>query len=67
MAKTYLHLQHSEGVVILAASHIYSAYIAAGRVPEGQENRYLERSIHEALRIAKTVENNVVAEGEMDG
>ncbi len=35
MSKPYLRLQHSESIVIHAASRIYAAYITAGRVQEG--------------------------------
>ena len=37
MNKSHLRLQPSEGIVVHAASRIYAAYIAAGRVPEGEE------------------------------
>ncbi len=66
MAKVYLTLQQSEGYVILAASQIYAAYIAAGRVEDGKEAPFIEKAIRDAMRIARTVETNVIAEGEMD-
>lgn len=66
MAKAYLKLQKSEGYVIQAAAQIYSALLAAGRVEEGQEEACMEKAIRDAIRIAKTVDAAVIAEGEMD-
>ena len=42
MAK-HIKLQKSESVVAAGAIQIYSAYIAAGRVPEGQEDQWMSR------------------------
>lgn len=62
----HLKLQHSESVVVQAAAQIYAAYIAAGRVPEGEEARWMERSIREAIRIARTTDAVVISDEEMD-
>jgi hypothetical protein len=66
MAKTYLKLQRSEGYIIQAAAQIYAAHVGTGRLEEGQEAACMERSIRDAIRIAKTVDDAVIAEGEMD-
>lgn len=66
MAKAYVRLQQSEGYIIEAAAQIYAAHVATGRLEEGQEAACMERSIRDAIRIAKTVDDAVIAEGEMD-
>jgi hypothetical protein len=66
MAKPYLALQQSEGVIVQSAARIYAAYIAAGRVPEGSEQEWMDRSIREALRIARVTDETIQADGEMD-
>ncbi len=66
MGKAYLKLQKSEGYVIQAAAQIYSALLASGRVEEGQEEACMEKAVRDAIRIAKTVDDAVIAEGEMD-
>jgi hypothetical protein len=65
MAK-HIRLQRSESVVFQAAAQIYSAYIAAGRVPEGEEHPWMERSIKEALRMALATDKAVVSDDEVD-
>jgi hypothetical protein len=61
----HLKLQHSESIVVQAAAQIYSAYIAAGRVADGEEARWMERSIREAIRIAKATDAAVVSDEEI--
>ncbi|MBN2296685.1 MAG: hypothetical protein JXM70_29925 [Pirellulales bacterium] len=65
MAKVHLKLQQSEGYIVLAAAQIYAAHLAAGRVDEDREAACMEKSIRDAIRIAKTVDDAVIAEGEM--
>ena len=68
MAKSkvaHLKLQHSESIVVQAAAQIYSAYIAAGRVGDGEEARWMERSIREAIRIAKAPDAAVISDEEI--
>jgi len=62
MSKPDITLEPSKGVVSEMAAQIYSAYIIRGDVQEGEENQYMERSIREAVRIAKTVERSVETE-----
>jgi hypothetical protein len=66
MAKAHLKLQQTEGYVIQAAAQIYAAQLASGRVDEGQEAECMENAIRDAIRIAKTVDAAIVAEGEME-
>ena len=66
MAKTYLKLQQSEGYIIHAAAVIYATQLASGRIEEGREDACMQQAIRDAIRIAKTVDAAVIAEGEMD-
>jgi len=66
MTKKYFKLQHSESVVVQAAAQIYAAYIASGRVEEGEQTRWMQRSIREALLIAQATDDAVISDAEMD-
>ncbi|MCS7468448.1 hypothetical protein NZK35_17485 [Stieleria sp. ICT_E10.1] len=67
MAKKHITLQHSESVIVQAAAQIYSAYIASGRVPADDDNtKYLKQSIKEAIMIARSVDDAVISDGEME-
>ncbi len=65
MAKTYLSLTKSERSLILAASQIYAAYIQAGRVSEGEQTAWMDRSVQEALALARICDGAVISDGEM--
>lgn len=65
MSKPYLRLQHSEGIVVHAASRIYAAYIAAGRVTDGDEGQWMDRSIEEAISLAVKTDDRVDSDDEM--
>ena len=62
--KAYLSLQQSEGLVFQSAAVIYAAYITSGRVVDGDEAKWMERSIREAIRIAKTTDAAVISDNE---
>ena len=64
MTKTYLSLQQSEGLVFRSASAIYAAYIGAGRVDEGEEAKWMTRSIREAIQLARATDNAVISDDE---
>jgi len=66
MSKSYLTLQATEGYVVLAASQIYAALIQSGQVAPGAEDDAMQRSIRDAIRLAKAVDSAIIAEGEMD-
>ena len=66
MPKAYISLQESEMVVVQAAAQIYAAYITAGRVEEGQENQWMDKSIRAAIRIANVTDKAVISDGEVD-
>jgi hypothetical protein len=65
MAKIKLSLQPSEAVVAQSAAHIYAAYIAAGRVTEGQEQQWMDRAIREAVQIARLTDDAIQSDNEM--
>ena len=65
MAK-HLKLQPSESVVLNCASRIYAAYISNGSVKQGEEDKWMSRSIQESLRLALAVDNAVISDDEVD-
>ncbi len=66
MAKPYIALQPSETVLVNSTATIYAAYVVAGRVPDGQERQWLQRALNESLLIARTVDEKIHADAEMD-
>ncbi|MHC4879612.1 MAG: hypothetical protein ACYTGL_24420 [Planctomycetota bacterium] len=65
-SKTYLALKNSEAVVFQAAAGIYAAYIASGRVPDGEGHVWMERSIREALRMAMATDAAIISDNEIE-
>lgn len=66
MSHTHLSLQHSESIVVAAASHIYSAYIGQGQVEEGKESHYIEKAVREAIYMAQLADSMVISDGEIE-
>jgi|688.fasta_scaffold177742_3 hypothetical protein len=64
MSKTYLKLQQSEGFVIEAAAMIYAAYITSGKLNQENKEAIMKEAIRDALRIALTVDETIIAENE---
>lgn len=62
--QTYLNLQPTEQAVVHAAGQIYAAYVIAGKAEEDPEG-YQEKAVIEAVKIARMVDEKVVAPGEM--
>ncbi len=65
MQKPKLCLQPSEAVVAQSAAYIYAAYVASGRVPEGREREWMQRSVGEALQIARMADEAINSDTEM--
>jgi hypothetical protein len=65
MAQIRLSLQPSEAVVAQAAAYIYGAYVVSGRVPDGREEEWIQRSVREALLIARLTDEAVRSDTEM--
>ncbi len=66
MAKTGVTLEPSNGVISQMAAHIYAAYISQGLVKDGENGSWMQRSIREAVRIAKIVEASIKSADEPD-
>ena len=66
MSRTHLNLAPTEQTIVASASQIYAAYIATGRVQIGDEEAWMERSIREAIRIAKTTDAAIITGTEVD-
>lgn len=49
-----------------AAATIYAAYIAAGRVEDGEESAWMDRALKAAFQIAKVTDETVQADKELD-
>jgi hypothetical protein len=62
-----LKLQHSESVVLQVAAQLYSAYVIAGRVREGDEATWMERSIRDAIAMAEATDAAVISDNEIAG
>ena len=65
--KVYLKLDAAEATVAQAAAQVYAAYIAAGRVTIGQEDKWLDRSVEEAIHLAVKTAERVVSSKEVGG
>jgi hypothetical protein len=65
MAKMALSLQPSEGIVARMAATIYAAYVTAGRVAEGQEKQWIQRSVQEAAVMARFTDDLILSDNEM--
>ena len=64
MARHYLKLQPSESVVFEAASRIFAAYVASGKVAEDSKQHYIEESVDTAIQIAKRTDKLILSEDE---
>jgi predicted transcriptional regulator len=51
-AKYFLDLQKSERLVAKIAGQIYAAYIQANKVNNDNKDEMIQKSVHEAARIA---------------
>ena len=65
MAKPILNLQSSEATVAHSAAVIYAAYIGAGKVAEGSESLWIQRSFNEALQIANLADETIQSDTEL--
>lgn len=66
MKKVKLSLQASESVVVEAAARIYAGYLASGRITDGEEKQWMQRSISEAIELAQLVDAYVQSDNEMN-
>ena len=63
-AAAYLALQPSEQAVLHAASRIYAAWIAAGKVTDANADEVADRAVRAATRMALVVDRYVQADDE---
>lgn len=61
---SHVTLKPTEQALVTAAANIYSGSIAGGRVPAGEETKWLKQSIRDAVQIAKLTDQAVIADGE---
>lgn len=61
----YLDLQTNERALLAASSRIYAAYVSRGEVRSDNIEEMIARSLHEAVRLAYTIERSV-SEAEED-
>jgi hypothetical protein len=66
MNKVRVSLQASEGLVFEAASRIYAAYLRAGKISDGREGEWMERSLREAIQLARLTDQSVQSDAELD-
>jgi hypothetical protein len=66
MKKVKVSLQPSEAVVFQVAGRIYSAYLASGRVEDGQEPEWMKRSLQEAITLAQLADATLQSDTELD-
>ncbi len=66
MAKPYVTLQPTEKVIAAAAARIYAAYIIAGRVNNDNQQEWIDRSIEEAITIARKTDATIQSDEELD-
>ena len=52
MAQTHISLKPTEQAIVTAAATIFAGYLTAGRVTEGDEDKWLKQSITDAAIIA---------------
>ena len=57
MEKQKLNLQFSESVVVQVAAQIYVAHISSGVINTENKDMYMQQSIEEAIKIAKTTDD----------
>jgi hypothetical protein len=65
MPKPVLSLQPSEIALLGAAAQIFSAYVASGHVTGGNESDMMDRSVSEALQMARRIEEMVQGDNEL--
>ncbi len=65
MSKGVISLQPSEGIVARMAATIYAGYVVAGRVGDGQEKEWIQRSVREAYSMARITDESIQSDNEM--
>ena len=66
MNKPYMTLQPTEIALLEASSRIYAARLALGQVPEDGEEDSLRTAVVESIRLARMIDEGVIADAELD-
>ena len=66
MQKNKVSLQTSECAVFQVAGTIYAAYVSAGKVPEGDAKKWMDRALTEAIQLAQLSDARVQSDTELD-
>ena len=66
MQKNKVSLQVSECAVFRVAGNIYAAYLTAGKVSEGDEKKWMDRALTEAIKLAQMSDARVQSDSELD-
>ena len=66
MSRPYITLQPSEAVIVQAAAQIFAGYLASGRCSPEMEEECLRKSLKHAIRLAKSADDAVQADKEVD-
>ena len=65
MQKPILNLAPSEASVVRAAATIFAGYTVAGKVPEGETDIWLQRSLREAYQLARLADEAIQSDSEL--
>ena len=60
----FFNLQHSESVVADMASRIYAAFIQTNKVDDNNEDQYIKKAIHTAVKMADYVDKLIQSDEE---
>ncbi len=63
--KFHATLQPSETAIFRAAAHIFSSYVASGKVTDENENDMILKAIKTSMTICSIVEKNVRSDEEI--
>jgi len=65
VSKPKLVLHPSEGIVAQCAATIYAAYITSGKVAEGDEKKWIKRSVKEAFKLCHWTDEAIESDKEI--
>lgn len=63
----YANLQPSEMAIFRAAADIFSGYVAAGQVSDGNEDEMIPKAVRIAVKMADVVDRAVQSDDEISG
>ena len=66
MGKPYMTLQPTEMALLGTAGRIHAARLASGQVPEGGEEDSLRTAVVESVRLARLIDEGIMADQELE-